>query len=106
MTTSTLANAIRTASRTINNRRTVQDVLTHAVTEIGELALEVQISQGRSYKQHGDDGIVGEALDVIACMVDMIYVHSPFMTEDEMVAMISPKLAKWQEKAQEIQTKK
>lgn len=97
----TLVSEILNTSKDITNDRTISDVLTHAMTELGELAQEVQIAEGKSYKQEGADGIIGEALDVINCMVDMIYVHygSSLGNEDFMVALNAQKLAKWKEKA-------
>lgn len=92
----TLVKQIQHASQSVQDFRTTQDVLIHAMTELGELALEVQIDQGKSYKTAGPDGIVGEALDVIACMVDMVYVHSPLLTEHDLINMLQPKLVKWQ----------
>ena len=103
----TLVNTILNASDRINNGRTVQDVLNHAITEMGELALEIQIDQGKSYKTAGEDGIVGEALDVIACMVDIIQLKmGPWAHEEKMVEWIQPKLDKWEQKELEIQQKK
>lgn len=99
----TLVKSILDTAQTVQNHRTTQDILLHAMTELGELALEIQIDQGKSYKSAGDDGIVGEALDMIACMVDMIHVHSPQLTEDDLIAMLHPKLAKWQAKSALIQ---
>jgi hypothetical protein len=100
---STLVSEILATSKRVNDGRTAQDILTHAVTELGELALEVQISEGKSYKKAGKDGVVGEALDVISCMVDLIYVHYGRLASEEfMVSLMKPKLDKWKEKADEI----
>lgn len=44
----TLVNTIWCASDGVQDARTCADVLTHAVTELGELALEVQIHAGKS----------------------------------------------------------
>jgi len=97
----TLVSEILETSKTVHNDRTIQDILTHAMTELGELALEVQIAEGKSYKQQGADGIVGEALDVINCMIDIIYVHYGVLADEHYLkALNSRKLAKWVEKAQ------
>ena len=96
----TLVSEILDTSKAVTNDRTISDVLTHAMTELGELAQEVQIAEGKSYKQEGTDGVIGEALDVINCMVDMIYIHYGSLgNEDFMVALNARKLAKWKEKA-------
>lgn len=101
-----LVNEILYTSTQVENGRNIQDILTHAMTELGELAQEVQIAEGKSYKPVGSDGIVGEALDVIACMVDIIYIHYGILVnEDYMVSLIKPKLEKWKQKDKEIQDK-
>lgn len=96
----TLVTEILATSAQVDNNRTISDILTHAMTELGELAQEVQIAEGKSYKQEGVDGIVGEALDVINCMVDMIYIHYGVLANEEyLTAQNKRKLAKWKEKA-------
>jgi hypothetical protein len=86
-------------------KRQVQDVLNHTVTELGELTMEVIINQGKSYKQPGKDGIIGEAIDMIACAVDIIRLHSPELTEEDIIGIALPKLAKWKDKAMEVQNR-
>lgn len=99
----TLVSEIIKNSIQVENQRDIQDILTHAMTELGELAQEVQIASGKSYKHEGADGIVGEALDVIACMVDMIYVHYGVLANEEyMISLMKPKLEKWKQKDKEI----
>jgi len=96
----TLVSEILETSRQVDNGRTIQDVLTHAMTELGELAQEVQIAGGKSYKQQGVDSVVGEALDVINCMIDIIYIHYGVLADEHYLkALNSRKLAKWKEKA-------
>lgn len=103
----TLISEIVKTSIQVQNTRDIQDILTHSMTELGELAQEVQIDQGNSYKQPGSDGIVGEALDVIACMVDMIYVHYGVAADEEyLISLMKPKLEKWKEKAKIVQDAK
>lgn len=103
----TLVNEILETSIKVQNDRSIQDILTHAMTELGELAQEVQIAQGKSYKQQGPDGIVGEALDVIACMVDIIYVHYGILANEEyLIAKMKPKLEKWKQKEKQMQEQK
>jgi hypothetical protein len=66
--------------------------------ELGELATECKIANGRSYKTAGPDGIVGEAIDGILCNLDMIYVENPDLTEDEFNSMVKAKCEKWYQK--------
>ena len=103
----TLISEIVKTSIQVQNQRSIDDVLIHAMTELGELAEEVQIAQGNSYKQSGPDGVIGEALDVIACMVDVIYLYGGVLADEEhMLSVIRPKLEKWKEKDKLIQDTK
>src|SRR5688572_33439430 len=54
--------------------RTRYEVFTSLTEEVGELATEVAIAEGYSRKPVGKDGVVGEAIDVIVCALDMIFV--------------------------------
>lgn len=85
-------------SRRIKNGRNRQSVLAYLMEEVGELATEVNIKEGHSNKGEGKDGIVGEAVDVILCAVDMIFVNNPEVTEEEVQAIIESKLSKWRNK--------
>lgn len=70
-------------------------VLGHLVEEVGELSQEVVIKQGDSYKKEGVDGILGEAVDVILCALDLIRVDNPTITEEEITEVVVSKLLKW-----------
>lgn len=86
----------------IQNNRHPIDVLTYAGTEMGELSQEVLIEYSNlaSHKSPGADGIVGEAVDAIICLVDLIRVHDSSITSDEVHTIIMKKLSKWEENAQ------
>lgn len=74
----TLINTILWSSRSIRNGRGHRDVVMHALSEIGELAVEVEIALGRAGKKEpGEDGIAGEALDIILCVTDFAYLIDP-----------------------------
>ena len=92
---------ILATSKLINDGRERYDVLAKAQEEMGELAQEVMISLGKHYKQPGPDGVVGEALDVIVCMVDMIYGVYPDITESIIQEILEKKLIKWKAKTYE-----
>lgn len=83
-------------------RRTKYEVLASLVEEVGELATEVAIEQGYSKKEQGKDGIIGEAVDVITCALDLIWISSPNVTdkelEDEIMRLVKKKLQKWRVK--------
>lgn len=93
-----LFDLVRNYSKIIIDNRTRDDVLTHTMEELGELATECKIANGRSYKTAGPDGIVGEAIDGILCNLDMIYVENPDLTEDEFNSMVKAKCEKWYQK--------
>lgn len=65
-----------------HKNRTVQSIYNHAMSEMGEIALEVNIEDGQSYKAPGSDGIVGESLDAIAAMLDLVYKVNPDFPKD------------------------
>lgn len=100
-----LIETIFQTSRTIPVKRTEYTVLSHAMAEVGELAEEVTISCGESYKTAGPDGVIGEAIDSIICLVDMIYVHSKNqgfeLSEQQLIEIAKKKLAKWESKCQQ-----
>lgn len=94
--TTTLVKTILEASSEIKNDRTKSDVLVHLMTEVGELAQEIQISEGKSYKTEGVDGVIGEAIDVIICALDIIKQHNPNIKEDyDLSRILVSKLNKW-----------
>lgn len=86
------------ASDRIKNGRNQTRILAHTMAEVGELAEEVLIANGFSYKQPGADGIVGEAVDVILCALDMIRQTDPTITEKDIEAIAERKLTKWEAK--------
>jgi len=75
-----MINNIFKVSQIIQDNRSLSDVFTYATAELGELAEEVCISTGFSQKQSGEDGIVGEAVDCIICLVDLIKLYDPKIT--------------------------
>lgn len=104
MQTGSLWDSVVGVSDRIINNRHEQQIFMKAVEEMGELAVEVAIHRGESYKTPGPDGIVGEAIDVINCLLDLIHVHAPHMTEADVAAIARVKQLKW-EKAIDKQNK-
>lgn len=80
----TLWTLISNTSSRIDNGRSQEDILLHMMTEMGELAQEVIISEGRSYKEPGSDGVIGEAVDVILCAADLVIQRHPDITEEDL----------------------
>lgn len=101
----TLLQRILQTSKRIPDKRNEYVVLAHTMEEVGELAEEVTISCGTSYKESGPDGVIGEAIDGIICLVDMIYVHAQKngieITEEELIEIANKKLNKWEEKCKQ-----
>lgn len=76
-------------------------VMKKCAEELGELSLEINISQGLSYKEPGKDGIKGEAVDLAICALDMFALQCHNMTpeeiEREFLTYMLTKLNKWKE---------
>lgn len=85
--------------REVKAKRDLNGVMHKVTEEVGELATEVAIQTGASYKEPGVDGIAGEAIDAIIALTDLIYVEQPGITEEELAAIAHAKLNKWKKKA-------
>lgn len=91
-----LYQTVKNASVAVPPNRTLQDVLIKTMEELGELAQEVLINTGSiTHKEPGKDGIVGEAVDAIITLLDIIHVYDPTITEDDLSAIASVKCDKW-----------
>lgn len=88
----------------IKNGRHPYSVLGSIVEEVGELGKEIVISQGDSYKTADVDGPIGESIDVILAATDMIYLHKPDITDEEILEIAKKKLLKWKTKVKEHQS--
>ena len=75
--------------------RTEYSVLSSAMAELGELAEEVAINNGNHYKLADVDGVVGEAVDVIITVLDLLHVHNPSITAQYIDEYAAKKLLKW-----------
>jgi hypothetical protein len=100
--TDTLVNRCLAMSRRIKDNRSVPDVQYKLTEEFGELGQELLIAAGKHYKMPGKDGVIGEALDMIVCLIDMIYHHQNDVTEEQLAEMIQKKLDKWAEKSEQM----
>ena len=101
-----LINQILEVSRRIPVYREEYSILAHTMEEVGELAQEISIvCGGKSYKEQGPDGIIGESIDAILCLVDMIYIHAQKngidITEEQLMEIAQKKLNKWEDKCQQ-----
>lgn len=57
--------------------------------------LDEEISKVEQGLPEGEDGVVGECMDNIACHLDMIFQHKPDITDEELEAVMEAKCAKW-----------
>lgn len=89
---------VLSTSKSIINSRQEYNVLAALMEEVGELSTEISIETGYSNKSQGEDGIIGEAIDVAICALDMIYVYNPCITEEEIMRVVHRKLEKWKRK--------
>lgn len=84
---------------TIDDGRTDKDVIDHMRSELDELQAEIDDPENP-----GPDGIFGEAIDVIACAVDIIRRRYPEMSVEDLEKMASEKMRekciKWRNKAE------
>lgn len=85
-------------SKDVNNDRSNLEILAHIMEEVGELAQETIIHDGLSYKSQGSDGIVGEAVDAIISIVDLVMRTHPEVTEYQLQVIAAAKMNKWKTK--------
>lgn len=86
---------VRTFAGQIQNGRTLMDIHRHANGEMKELKDEILALKYPEEFVAGPDGVVGEAIDVIACMLDAIFVHAPETTDQQINEILLAKCAKW-----------
>lgn len=75
--------------------RSAYSILSSITSELGELADEVNIEMGHSYKKPGQDGIVGESVDIICSTLDLIHLTHPELTEQDIIEIAKRKCHKW-----------
>ena len=92
----------------VKTSRSELNVLAHTMEEVGELAEEITIYMGNSYKDPGVDGVYGEAVDAIITLVDLLYTHATskgeVITEQQLIEIANKKLEKWRKTATEIRS--
>ncbi len=90
---SSLEAIVRGYSEKIKNGRTIRSAFEHMQGEANELDLEITLKN--TGMPAGPDGIVGEAIDVISCALDVIFLHKPDITDEELHAIMIKKMEKW-----------
>ena len=93
-----VVNSVLEVSKMVSQTRNETSVMLHVMEEVGELALELAIYNGTSYKPAGSDGVIGEAVDSIICLIDLIYCHNTEITEEELQVIFTKKTQKWIDK--------
>lgn len=94
VSTPSLIGTILEACKQVWDGRSERDIALHALTELGELAQEVQIATGLAPgKVAGADGIEGEALDLILCVVDLMHHHDNRTCDRTFTEAINPAAA-------------
>ena len=92
----TLFSLIQQYSRSIDNGRSPHSIMSKAASELGEMSEEVDIRFSKtSYKKPGKDGVIGEAVDTIIAIVDLICRVYPEMSEQDILKVAQEKLDKW-----------
>lgn len=77
----------------IRNGRQLSDAFRHANNEMVELGEEIQLVE--TGQVEGSDGVVGEAIDVIACMLDLIFLKEPDIDDEKINTILLTKCEKW-----------
>lgn len=101
MPTSMITTAFSFAAK-IKNDRDLRSVHNHMLREVKEL--DEEIAQVMKGEDEGEDGVVGEAIDVMLCALDLIYQHQPHISEAEINRIARKKCEKWQSKERQKQS--
>lgn len=85
----------------IVNSRTIRSAFDHAMGEMFELDEALIISENGG--DSDEDGVVGEATDVILCMLDIISQYSPELNMEQLEEIyFKRKMQKWKDKYGQI----
>jgi hypothetical protein len=90
---SSLLQIMRHYAPQIDDGRSLADSLRYAAGELKELADEIEAREAG--KHPGPDGIVGEAIDVMVCMADIIVRAEPNFTDRDLTRLFDAKCRKW-----------
>ncbi|MBF84515.1 MAG: hypothetical protein CL489_08580 [Acidobacteria bacterium] len=101
MKPTTMYDRVVDVSRKVNPRM-CSYVMLKVMEEVGELAEEVNINSGFINKPVGKDGVLGEAIDVIVTVMDIIYLTNPDITNDELTTILDKKLSKWYNNCKQV----
>lgn len=89
-------NLIKQYSQEIKDNRDKNKVYLKVAEEMGELSQEINIQNGFvKPEKGGPDGVIGEAMDAIISLFDIIYLENPNITEEELMQIAKNKCDKW-----------
>lgn len=87
---------VRSFSQKIKNGRTPQTTFSHLRSEVIELEIELALHNiGGTIE---NDGIIGEAMDIINCALDIVFQVCPDITTEQLNALQTAKCEKWARK--------
>jgi hypothetical protein len=89
-----LLSMVRGYSDAIANGRTLQEIGSHLRDEVQELDEEL------AALTPGEDGVAGEAIDVMLCALDLVFKARPDWTDADIVTYARRKCQKWASKNQ------
>ena len=85
---------IITTCKAMTNNRDLSSIMAHLQSETKELQDEV--TKSINGEGAGPDGVIGEAIDVILCAVDLIYMKNPSVSKEYVSFLVGQKLEKWE----------
>jgi hypothetical protein len=88
-----LLSIVRHYCNVVQNNRTADDIFDAYSDEA------VELLQAYDYSMQGiveEDGVIGESIDVIICLLDLIFKTAPDITNEDIVAYAEKKCQKWQ----------
>lgn len=77
-----------------------QAILFSLMEEVGELATEINIENGTKDREPSEDGVEGEAIDVLVVIGDLLTSLFGSLESAELRTKVAAKLAKWERNAQ------
>jgi hypothetical protein len=80
----------------IQNGRNISSVL--AALKLEVLELEEEVNKSLTGEEPGPDGIIGEAIDCLLIIVDLIYQKNPSLSREYISFRVGEKLNKWETK--------
>lgn len=89
---------IETTSKRVGTGDT-QAILFSLMEEVGELATEINIENGTKDREPSEDGVEGEAIDVLVVIGDLLTSLFGSLENPELRTKVAAKLAKWERNA-------